>query len=60
MKNREWADSPQKARQTSFFKRQVVRVQLLRYKAFSTRLEALTKSLEYNQEQYFLILGGSQ
>ena len=60
MKNREWADSPRKARQTSFFKRKLVRVQFLRYKAFLISLEVLTKSLEYNPEQYFLLLGVSQ
>ncbi len=54
------ADFPRKARQASFFKRQVVRVQLLRYKTFLTSLEAQTKSLEYNPEQYFLLLGGFQ
>ena len=56
MKIGDGADFPQKARQTSF-QRQVIRDSISKIQAFLTSLEVLTKSLEYNPEQYFLLLG---
>ena len=57
MKNREWRRLSMKGKTDIFFQEAGSPCSISKIQAFLTSLEVLTKSLEYNPEQYFLHLG---
>ena len=57
MKNREWRWLSTKGKTGIFLQEAGSPCSISKIQAFLTSLEVLTKSLEYNPEQYFLLLG---
>ncbi len=60
MKNREWRWLSTKGKTGIFFQEEASPCSIAMIQDFLTSLETPTKSLEYNPEQYFLLLGVSQ